>query len=125
MTDQDRIHELNYRIAKERENCYRRELVQLACESVKRDLALAKLEAEVIASREIVRKAVERAEELERLMHVYRDETARCRTAENAAAVELEKIRTVLGIVRDPRKCAVMEVERLVKLAKQIEKDGE
>src|SRR5690606_7682777 len=73
MTDQDRIHELNYRIAKERENRYRRELVQLACESVKRDLALAKLEAEVIASRDIVRKAVTRAEELERLVREYQE----------------------------------------------------
>lgn len=71
-TDQDRIHELNYRIAKERENRYRRELVQLACESVRRDLALAKLEAEVIASREIVWKAVTRAEELEGLILEYR-----------------------------------------------------
>lgn len=52
---------------------YARELTALACESVERDKTLAKLEAEVIASRDIVVKAVARAEELERLVRAYQE----------------------------------------------------
>lgn len=50
-----------------------RELTQLAIESVQRSLTLARLEAEVVASRDLVQRAEARAAELEGLVRAYRE----------------------------------------------------